>query len=116
MFTLYVGMLTFLLGLTVFGVYSLRKRLLTIRKRKTDFMRKQFETVEARYWQKLKQDEPPDPESDHIQTMQMMFDQLYSMELWPINLASFARLAFSTGSSAAIAAYKAGLISLPGPF
>lgn len=115
-FALYAGMLAFLLGLTVFGVYSLRKRLLTIRERKTDFMRQQYETVEARYWQKLRDDEPPDPESDHIQTMQTMFDQLHSMELWPINLASFARLAFSAGSSAAIAAYKAGLIPLPGPF
>lgn len=112
-FSLYAGMLAFLLGLTVFGVYSLRKRLLTIRERKTDFMREQFETVEARYWRKLQNDEPPDPESDHIQTMQTMFDQLHSMELWPINLASFARLAFSAGSSAAIAAYKAGLFSLP---
>lgn len=115
-FSLYLGMLAFLLGLTVFGVYSLRKRLLTIRERKTDFMRRQFETVEARYWKKLQNDEPPDPESDHIQTMQTMFDQLHSMELWPINLASFARLVFSAGSSAAIAAYKAGLIPLPGPF
>ncbi|MFC7079580.1 hypothetical protein [Halorussus caseinilyticus] len=114
-FTLYAGMLAFLLGLTVFGVYSLRKRLLTIRERKTDFMREQFETVEARYWKKLRDGDPPDPESDHIQTMQTMFDQLYSMELWPINLASFARLAFSAGSSAAIAAYKAGLVSLPAP-
>lgn len=115
-FSLYLGMLAFLLGLTVFGVYSLRKRLLTIRERKTEFMREQFETVEARYWKKLENGEPPSPESDHIQTMQTMFDQLHSMELWPINLASFARLAFSAGSSAAIAAYKAGLIPLPGPF
>lgn len=115
-FALYVAMLAFLLGLTVFGVYSLRKRLLTIRERKTDLMREQFETVEARYWKKLKNDEPPDPESDHIQTMHTMFEQLHSMELWPINLASFGRLAFSAGSSALVAAYKAGLIPISLPF
>jgi hypothetical protein len=42
-----------------------------------------------------------------------MFDQLHSMELWPINLASFGRLAFSLASSGVVAAYKAGYIPLP---
>lgn len=112
-FVLYGLMLVFLLVLTVYGVMSLRKRLLAVRQAKTDVMREKFTEIETRYWQKLEQHESPKPEAEYIETMDTMFKRMHSMELWPINLAAFARLAFSTGSSAAIAAYKAGYIPIP---
>lgn len=112
-FVLYGAMLLFLLALTVFGVMAIRRRLLEIREAKTDLMRERFRDIETRYWEKVDNDEPPDPESAHIETMDTMFRRLHAMELWPINLASLSRLAFSVGSSAAVAAYKAGYIRLP---
>jgi len=110
-FGLYGLMVAFLLIITVFGVFMIRKRLLAIRERKTQKMREEFKEIEARYWTKLENNESPDPEADHIETMDTMFNRLHSMELWPINLASLSRLALSVGSSGAIALYKAGFIS-----
>lgn len=112
-FVLYGAMVLFLLGLTVFGVMAIRRRLLAIREAKTDLMRDRFRDVEASYWEKVENNEPPDPESALIETMDTMFRRLHAMELWPINLASLSLLAFSVGSSAAVAAYKAGYIRLP---
>lgn len=112
-FGLYGLMLLFLLSLTVFGVISIRSKLLDIREQKSNLMREQFQEIEERYWRKLNEGENPSPESEHIETMDTMFNRLHSMELWPINLASLSRLAFSVGSSGVIAAYKAGFIPLP---
>lgn len=112
-FGLYILMILFLLGLTVFGVLSIRRRLLSIRESKTQKMRQEFKEIEERYWQKLENKESPQPESAHIDTMETMYNRLHSMELWPIDLASLSRLLVSAGSSAAIALYKAGYISLP---
>lgn len=112
-FGLYALMLLTLLGLAVFGVMRIRKRLLEIREGKTERMREAFKAVEERYWEKLDRGESPHPEADHIETMDTMFNRLHSMELWPINLASLSRLAVSVGSSGAIALYQAGYISIP---
>ena len=112
-FGLYALMLLTLLGLAVFGVMRIRKRLLTIREGKTDRMREEFKAVEERYWKKLDRGESPHPEADHIETMDTMFNRLHSMELWPINLASLTRLVVSAGSSGAIALYQSGYISVP---
>lgn len=112
-FALYVLMLGFLLVTTIVGVMFIRRRLLRIREEKTRVIREQFDSIEQRYWKKLENRENPEPEAQHIQTLDTMFDQLQSMELWPINLASFGRLAFSLASSGIVAAYKAGYIPLP---
>lgn len=112
-FGLYGIMLVFLLVLTVFGVIAIRRKLLEIRERKSNMMREQFREIEGEYWRKLNNGENPSPESEHIETMDTMFNRLHSMELWPINLASLSRLAFSVGSSGIIAAYKAGFIPIP---
>lgn len=112
-FALYVLMLAFLLCITAVGVMFIRRRLLKIRERKTRVMREEFDSIEQSYWKKLENRENPEPEAQHIQTLDTMFDQLHSMELWPINLASFGRLAFSLASSGVVAAYKAGYIPLP---
>lgn len=112
-FSLHGLLISFILCLTVVGVVAIRRQLLDIRDRKSDMMREQFQDIESRYWKKLKDGEQPSPEAEHIETMDTMFNRLHSMELWPINLASLSRLAFSVGSSGAIAAYKAGLIPIP---
>lgn len=112
-FAIYVLMLAFLLSITAVGVMFIRRRLLTIREKKTRVMREEFDSIEQNYWKKLQNRENPEPEAQYIQTLDTMFDQLHSMELWPINLASFGRLAFSLASSGVVAAYKAGYIPLP---
>lgn len=112
-FALYVLMLLFLLALTVLGVLLMRRRLLAIREQKTDKMRAEFKAIEQRYWEKLDEKEHPEPESSHIQTMETMYDRLQSMRLWPIDLVSLARLIASAGSSAAIALYQAGYVTIP---
>jgi len=112
-FGLYILMIVFLLGLTVFGIIAIRKRLLKIREQKTQMMREEFKKIEKRYWEKLERKESPRPESEHIETMETMFNRLHSMELWPINLASLSRLMASVGSSGAIALYRAGFIPTP---
>lgn len=112
-FALYVLMLAFLLVVTVYGVMFIRRRLLEIRARKTDVMREQFSAIEQRYWAKVQNRQNPEPEAQHIQTLDTMYDQLHSMELWPINLVSLARLGFSLASSGVVAAYKAGYIPVP---
>lgn len=61
-FVIYGLMLGFLLGLTLYGVFSLRKRLLDVRERKTEEMREQFKAVELNYWQKLDRNESPEPD------------------------------------------------------
>lgn len=112
-FVLYVVMIAFLLGITVLGILSIRRRLLAIRERKTEMMRDEFKSIEERYWRKLEDNVSPQPESAHIDTMETMYNRLHSMELWPINLASLSRLLLSAGSSGAIALYKAGFIGAP---
>lgn len=112
-FALYVLMLLFLLAVTVIGIYSLRRRLLSIREARMTELREQFKDIEARYWQKLQRDESPQPEADHIQTMTTMFQQLDSMELWPINPPTFVKLAASTGGSVLVAAYQGNIIEIP---
>lgn len=112
-FLLYGAMLVGLFGIAVAGTLAIRRRLLGIREEKTAIFRELFNDAEARFWEKQQRGESPQPEADQIQAMQTMFDQLHGMDLWPINLASFARLAASGGSSAAIALYKAGYIPTP---
>lgn len=112
-FALYAVMIAFLLAVTVLGILSIRRRLLEIRERKTEVMRDEFKSIEERYWRKLQENVSPQPESDHINTMETMYNRLHSMELWPINLASLSRLLLSAASSGAIALYQAGFIELP---
>ena len=112
-FVLYGLMLSSFFALAVVGVFWIRRRLLDIRAEKTGVMREQFTEVEARFWAKQQRNVDPQPEADTIQTMQVMFDQMHGMELWPINLVSLARLVGSGASSLFIAAYKAGHIPIP---
>lgn len=110
---LYVGMMVFLLGVAVVGTVRLRRQLLEVREWKTSVLRTQFSAVERQYYAKLDRGESPEPESQHIDAMTTMFDQLQSMELWPINLVSLARLGASAGSSAVIVGYQFGLYEIP---
>lgn len=104
-------MLSGLLALTVYGVLSLRKRLLAIRERKTDAMREKFKAIEVSYWRKLDGNESPEPEATHIATMNTMFERLQSMALWPVSLSGFTKLAASTLGSLAIAAIEMWITS-----
>jgi hypothetical protein len=104
-------MLAFLLGLTFYGVLSLRSGLLDVRERKVEEMREQFKAIEASYWQKLDRNESPEPEATHIETMNTMFEQLQSMALWPINLAAGLKLVVSTAGSLGIAAVEMWITS-----
>lgn len=110
----YVAMVVALAGVAVGGILLLRHRLLSVREQKTAVLRSEFSAIEERYYDKLARGEPPEPESQHIETMTTMFDQLHSMELWPINLVTMIRLGASAGSSALIVAYQFGLVGGPG--
>lgn len=105
-FVLYGLMLGTLLVLTLYGVFSIRRRLLTIREWKIDVMREKFKTMEVNYWRKLDRYESPEPEATHIETMNTMFEQLQSMALWPINIAAAVKLIASTLGSLAIASLE----------
>lgn len=110
---LYVGMLGFLLLVTVVGVFLVRRRLLAIRKRKTEKMRRQFTSVEASFWRKQEADESTQEEAVNIVTMYAMFRQLHGMALWPIDIPSLARLVASFTMSLFVAAVEQGYIQLP---
>ncbi len=112
-FVLYVAMLVFLLGLAVFGVWQLRRRLLTIRELKTAKMREQFTAVETAFWSKQKSEESTQEEAVNIVTMYAMFQQLHGMALWPIDLPSLARLVLSFSTSLLVAAVEWGYVQLP---
>lgn len=112
-FVIYVAMLGFFAAFTVFGVTLIRRRLLDLREQKTAAMRERFIEVEDRFWEKQRAGVDPQQEADSIRTMQTLFTQLYNMNLWPLNLLSFARLALSTAASLTIAAWEAGVFNLP---
>ena len=105
-FVVYGLMLATLLALTLYGVLSLRRRLLEVREQKIDELRERFKPIEVNYWQKLARYESPEPEATHIETMNTMFEKLQSMALWPINLAAAAKLVVATLGSLAIAGLK----------
>lgn len=110
---LYAGMLVFFLLFTVGGVFLIRRRLLEIRERKTEMMRRQFREIEQRYWDKQQRGERAGAEAEHIRTMQILFSRLHQMDLWPVDLLSFLRLAASTAASLALVALQEGWIHLP---
>lgn len=110
---LYAGMLLFLVGVTVAGIWRFRRRLLDVRERKTEKMREQFTAVEASFWSKQGGDESTQEEAVNIVTMYAMFRQLHGMALWPIDLPSLARLLVSFGMSLLVAAVKSGHVQLP---
>jgi len=103
---LYVGMLAFLLGFAVWGILRLRRQMLDLRERKTAALREEFTAVEDRYYEKLTNGADPEPESEHIETMITMFDELHGMDLWPINLGAMARIATTTAGSAIVAGFQ----------
>ena len=105
-FVVYGLMLGALLALTLYGVLSLRRRLLEVREQKMDEMREQFKVMEVNYWRKLERYESPEPEATHIQTMNAMFEKLQGMALWPINIAAAAKLIAATLGSLAMAGLK----------
>lgn len=108
---IYGLMLGFLLVLTLYGVLSLRSRLLEIREYNTEKMREQFKAVELNYWRKLDRNESPEPEATHIETMNTMFERLQSMALWPISLSGFTKLAATTLGSLAITVIESWITS-----
>jgi hypothetical protein len=110
---LYLGTFLTLLLIAVVGVYLFRRRLLELREEMTRKMREEFGTHEQRFWRKLRAGEDPEAEGENIQTMQMMFDQLHAMNMWPINLVALTKLAFSSGSSLLIFLSQRGIIDLP---
>lgn len=110
---MYFGMLLFY-GLFVIGsTHLIRKRLLGIRGDRSNEMRRRFRDMQQRYWNKLENEENTSAEAEHIQTMQVLFSRLHQMDLWPINLWSLFRLAFSTTVSILLVALQEGWIQPP---
>lgn len=110
---LYVAMILFFLLLTVYGVYKMRNSLLEVRDWKTRRLRDEFKEIENSYWEKVDAIESPEPESEHIETLERMFDRLNTMALWPINLVSLLKLAASTTASAIVVLFQEGYVEPP---
>lgn len=110
---LYLAMLSFLLLFTTWGVVRLRRRMIDLRQQKTTALRHEFSAVEDRYYEKLRNREDPAPESEHIETMTAMFDELHRMDLWPINLGAIARIGTTTAGSIVVAAVQLGFLGDP---
>lgn len=109
---IYVAMLLFFLIFTLYAVLSIRRRLLDIQERKVDQMRKHFNEAERSFWKKKLNNKSASREAEEILTMYNMFDHLNQMELWPLNLFSFAKLGLSVASSLIVFAFNIGIVQL----
>lgn len=110
---LYFAMIAALLLVTAFGVYKMRKSILRVREWKLRRLRDEFKEIENSYWEKVQRLESPEPESDHIETLERMFDRLNNVAVWPINVRSLLKLVASTTASATVVLLQEGYIEPP---
>ncbi len=75
-------------------------------------MRKHFNEAERSFWKKKLNNKSASREAEEILTMYNMFDHLNQMELWPLNLFSFAKLGLSVASSLIVFAFNIGIVQL----
>lgn len=97
---------------TLVSAWMIRRRLLSIRDHKVEDMRRRLRDVESRFWSKQAEGQPTQGEALNIVTMNSIFQQLYSMDMWPLNWWSFLKLAASvTVSLTVFLGEAAGLLT-----
>jgi hypothetical protein len=112
-FGAYGFVLCVMIGMTVVTTYLIRERLLAIRDRKLAVIRWQFRAAEGEFWRRHAADEPTDDAATDVMAMATMYDQLASMNMWPIDLASAVKLAVSVTTSLTIVALDLGWLTIP---
>jgi len=112
-FGAYGFVLCVMIGMTVVTTYLIRERLLTIRDRKLAVIRWQFRDAEQEFWRRHADDETTDDAAMDVLAMATMYEQLASMNMWPINIASAVKLAVSVTTSLTIVALDLGWLTIP---
>lgn len=110
---LYAGMIVTLLVVALGGSLALRHRMLEIRDRRIGRLRREFSNVEDRYYRKLADGEEPEPESEHMETMLRIFEEIDGMDMWPINPGALLRLSSATAGSVIVADIQTGVVTDP---
>jgi len=112
-FGAYGVVLSVMVGMTVVTTYLIRERLLTIRDRKLAVIRWQFREAEQGFWRRHAGGGSTDDDALDVLAMATLYEQLASMNMWPINIASAVKLAVSVTTSLLIVALDLGWLTVP---